>query len=219
MSPPGLRLARALTAAGQVIQPRWHRALLDVDRAAFIPDTVWITAADDPGFFRPVGRDDPDRARWVHEDYALATQVDDGHPAGGPNGEEGWGRLRTSGISQPSLVVDMLQWLDARPGHRVLEIGTGTGYNTALLCHALGEGAVVSVEVDKGLAETAIGNLTRAGYTPTVLDDDGMTLSALADGPEGNRARAGSTGCSPRSRRAGRCPTRGFGRSGRAGWS
>lgn len=174
MTAPGARLARALTAAGQVIDPQWHRAILEVDRAGFIPDTVWVTSKEHPGWFRPVSRDNPDHARWAHQDYALATQVDDGVPAGGPNGEPGWGRLRTSSISQPSLVVAMLQHLDARDGHRVLEIGTGTGYNTALLCHALTERAVVSTEIDKGLAAIAIDNLARAGYAPTVLDEDGV---------------------------------------------
>lgn len=170
---PGARLARALTIAGQVIDPQWHRAILAVDRAQFVPDTVWVTSTDHPGYYVPVTRDDPDHARWAHEDYALATQVDDGDPAGGPDGEPGWGRLRTSSLSQPSLVVAMLQQLDAVDGHRVLEIGTGTGYNTALLCQALGEKAVVSAEIDKELARVAVDNLARAGYAPMVLDTDG----------------------------------------------
>jgi protein-L-isoaspartate(D-aspartate) O-methyltransferase len=80
----------------------------------------------------------------------------------------------TSSLSQPSLVVAMLQELDAHDGHRVLEIGTGTGYNTALLCHALTDRAVVSVEIDKGLAKIAVDNLAKAGYAPTVLDQDGV---------------------------------------------
>ncbi|SIO90799.1 methyltransferase domain-containing protein [Nocardiopsis sp. JB363] len=169
---PGALLAQTLTSTGQLIDPLWHRALLSVNRAEFIPDTVWVTARDHPGYFRPVTREDPDHARWAHQDYALAVQVDDGTPVGGPNGEPGWGRLRTSSISQPSLVVDMLQALDAQEGHRVLEIGTGTGYNAALLCQVLGEGSVVSVEVDEALAETAVKNLAQAGYHPTVVTAD-----------------------------------------------
>ncbi|MFD6094677.1 rRNA adenine N-6-methyltransferase family protein [Nocardiopsis flavescens] len=184
MTPPGARLARALTLNGRVIEPRWHRALLDVDREAFLPDTVWVRAMDHPGYLRPVGRDDPDRARWAHKDYALTIQVDDGRPAGGPNGEPEWGRLRTSSVSQPSLVVEMLQALDAQDGHRVLEIGTGTGFNTALLCHALTDRAVVSVEIDPDLAKAAVENLAAAGYAPLVLDDDGIghPVSGIAMG-------------------------------------
>ena len=170
---PGARLARNLASAGQIIDPQWHRAILAVDRTGFIPDTVWVTSRDHPGYYVPVTRDDPDFAQWAHQDYALAVQVDDGTPGGGPNGQPGWGRLRTSSISQPSLVVDMLQQLDVHDGHRVLEIGTGTGYNTALLCHALTEKAVVSVEIDQGLAATAVKNLATAGFHPNVLTADG----------------------------------------------
>lgn len=169
---PDAGLARTLTSGGRIIDPLWHRAILRTDRAGFIPDTVWVDSRDHPGYFRPVTREDPDHARWAHEDYALAVQVDDGTPTNGPNGEPGWGRLRTSSISQPSLVVDMLQALDAEEGHRVLEIGTGTGYNTALLCHALGEDAVVSVEIDPSLAETAVKNLAQAGHHPKVVTAD-----------------------------------------------
>src|ERR1044072_8595046 len=40
-----------------------------------------------------------------------------------------------SSSSQPAIMGIMLDQLDVRPGHRVLEIGAGTGYNAALLAH------------------------------------------------------------------------------------
>lgn len=46
----------------------------------------------------------------------------------------------------PTMVVPMLRDLDVRPGARVLEIGTGTGWNAGLLAHRLGGADVVSVE-------------------------------------------------------------------------
>ncbi|MEE2037362.1 rRNA adenine N-6-methyltransferase family protein [Nocardiopsis sp. CT-R113] len=166
---PGLALARLLASRGVFTDTMWHRAVLSVDRIAFVPDTLYTTDPAHPGWECPVPRTDPRWAQWVAGDYALVTQVDDGHPSG-PHGR---GRAATSSLSQPSLVVAMLQALDAAEGHRVLEIGTGTGYNTALLCHALGEKAVVSAEIDRALAATAVANLDRAGYRPTVLDEDG----------------------------------------------
>lgn len=166
----GLTLARLLATRGVFTDASWHRAVLATDRTPFIPDTLYTTDPAHPGWECPVPRSDPRWAQWVTGDYALVTQVDDGHPTG-PHGR---GRVATSSISQPSLVVDMLQQLDAADGHRVLEIGTGTGYNTALLCHALGEKAVVSAEIDQELARVAVDNLDRAGYRPTVLDSDGV---------------------------------------------
>ncbi|GAB3214141.1 methyltransferase domain-containing protein [Marinactinospora endophytica] len=168
MISPGARIARVLTAKGAIQDTAIHRAVLAVDRAAFIPGTVWVSS-DEPGWDRPVTSADPDYHRWVHEDWALVTQVDDGVPAR----EDGYGRLPTSSISQPSLVVGMLQALDVATGHRVLEIGTGTGYNTALLCELAGEDGVVSVEVDESVAGQAAANLKSTGYAPRLVVGDG----------------------------------------------
>jgi hypothetical protein len=57
----------------------------------------------------------------------------------------------------------------------VLEIGTGTGYNAALLSHRLGEHLVTSLEVDPALTEQARANLKAAGYLPNVVCADGAS--------------------------------------------
>jgi protein-L-isoaspartate O-methyltransferase len=68
----------------------------------------------------------------------------------------------------------MLDALDARPGQSVLEIGTGTGWNAALLSRRVGErGRVVTIEVDPRLAQDARCALTNAGYDPLVITGDG----------------------------------------------
>jgi protein-L-isoaspartate(D-aspartate) O-methyltransferase len=56
-------------------------------------------------------------------------------------------------ISQPYMVALMTQRLDLRPDHRVLEVGTGSGYQTAVLCHLAGD--VYSVERVKPLLDAA----------------------------------------------------------------
>ena len=55
----------------------------------------------------------------AYADEAVAVQAVDG--------------VTTSSASQPSMMAIMLDQLDLRPGHRVLEIGAGTGYNAALM--------------------------------------------------------------------------------------
>ncbi|MDB5168615.1 MAG: Protein-L-isoaspartate (D-aspartate) O-methyltransferase [Candidatus Saccharibacteria bacterium] len=51
-------------------------------------------------------------------------------------------------ISQPSTVRKMLEWLDAQPGDKVLDIGSGSGWTTALLSHIVGpDGKVFAVEI------------------------------------------------------------------------
>jgi protein-L-isoaspartate(D-aspartate) O-methyltransferase len=74
--------------------------------------------------------------------------------------------------TQPSLVAGMLEALGLRGGERVLEVGTGHGFQTALLARLAGQ--VVSVERFADLAEAARRNLERHGATNVeVLVGDG----------------------------------------------
>jgi len=68
-------------------------------------------------------------------------------------------------ISAPSMIAIMMETLDLSPGLRVLEIGTGSGYNAALIAEVVGrKGTVVTVERIKELADFAKENLKRTGY-------------------------------------------------------
>jgi len=70
-----------------------------------------------------------------------------------------------SSASAPGVVASMLEQLDVQPGHRVLEIGAGTGYNAALLAHLVGPaGEVTTVDIDVDVARGASENLAAAGY-------------------------------------------------------
>jgi protein-L-isoaspartate(D-aspartate) O-methyltransferase len=67
----------------------------------------------------------------------------------------------------------MLEQLAVRDHHRVLEIGTGTGWTAALLSWRLGAGNVTTVEIDPELAGQARKNLQAAGLQPEVVTGDG----------------------------------------------
>ncbi|MFW5421052.1 methyltransferase, FxLD system [Nocardiopsis sp. CNT-189] len=68
--------------------------------------------------------------------------------------------------SQPRIVALMLDQLQAGPGHRVLELGAGTGYNAALLSRLVGPyGHVTTLDVDDDLVEGARAHLAAAGST------------------------------------------------------
>ena len=65
-------------------------------------------------------------------------------------------------ISQPYIVAIMTDLLDPQPGHRVLELGTGSGYQAAVLAELVDQ--VYSIEIIESLAESAGERLRRLGY-------------------------------------------------------
>lgn len=164
------RLASHLQYAGDLTDPRWRHALADVPRHLFIPDRAWADPNDQEPNGYPVDRA-ADPVRWwdaVYSDTVLITQVDDGR------GDVRSGRgASSSSNSAPGVVFPLLEQLQLHDHHRVLEIGTGTGWTAALLSWRLGDGNVTSMEVDPLLAEQAVKNLHAAGYQPEVITGDG----------------------------------------------
>ncbi|GAB2908447.1 methyltransferase domain-containing protein [Streptomyces mayteni] len=162
------RLTAALAERGAFREP-WLREVFDrVPRHAFVPETVWRWTENG---WVPLQRGQ-NPALWAelvyHPTEPLITQVDDGDPTSDSNGRE-----PTSSISAAGAVLNMLASLDPQPGQRVLEVGTGTGYNAALLCERVGESHVVTVEVDGMLSDEAAKRLAAAGYHPQVVRADG----------------------------------------------
>jgi methyltransferase of ATP-grasp peptide maturase system len=121
-----------------------------------------------------VGDGDPDWLAAAYSVDSLVTQLDGDDARWFAARREPQRGTPTSSSSDPGLMASMLEALEVRDGGRVLEVGTGTGYNAALLCHRLGSGRVTSVEVDAGLAEAARVRLAGLGYTPTVVTGDGV---------------------------------------------
>jgi methyltransferase of ATP-grasp peptide maturase system len=186
------RLAEQLVAAGYVRSPEWRTALEATPRHLFLPEFFDQSEAGDgsPTSYLPVAvqRDGP--ARWlelVYRDETWVTQLDGQLTPGdlAPGMASYSNAVPTSSSSLPSLVVSMWEDLDVHDGQQVLEIGTGTGYSTALGCHRLGDDHVTSVEIDPGVAARAKAALEAAGYRPRLVVGDG--LDGAPPGP-GSRA-------------------------------
>ena len=84
-------------------------------------------------------------------------------------------------ISQPTTVMLMLQLLELLPGKRVLEIGSGSGYNAALLAEL--SGVVVTVERHKQLVKIAQDNLKQAGYEDVIVVNGDGKQGYASEGP------------------------------------
>ncbi|MDY6990566.1 MAG: protein-L-isoaspartate(D-aspartate) O-methyltransferase [Thermodesulfobacteriota bacterium] len=92
--------------------------------------------------------------RHLFVDPGLAAQAYADHPLPIAEGQT---------ISQPYIVALMTQILDVKPGEKVLEIGTGSGYQAAVLSHFTDK--VWSMEISKPLAKSAAERLDALGYS------------------------------------------------------
>lgn len=104
-----------------------------------------------------------------------------------------------SSSSQPLMMAMMLRQLDLQPGHNVLEIGAGTGYNAAIMQYMVGdEGNVTTLELDQDLVRQAQDTLQRlslgsirvvhadaaGGYAPRAAYDRIIATAGVWDIPK-----------------------------------
>lgn len=155
--------ARAL--AGQVTHKgsRWYQPICETPRHDLVP-AWWIR---DGGAWRLRGGPVEDayvdtslvtRVGTLHADHATDTD----RPAGQP----------TSSSTQPSLSVSMYRHGQLDEDARILDVGTGSGYGAALLCHRYGSGNVTTIDIDPYLTAAAEKRLAALGHHPVVLTGD-----------------------------------------------
>jgi protein-L-isoaspartate(D-aspartate) O-methyltransferase len=153
------QLVEALISAGHLRSPACQDAFRRVRRDLFVPghlgdDWEWVD-----------GQDPDHRDEWldaVFSDSALYIALDREDPT------------HRSSSSMPSIMAQMLEALDVRCGDRILEVGTGSGYNAALLCELAGAARVTTIDCDEQILRAARERLAAAGYTPTVALGDGF---------------------------------------------
>lgn len=149
-----------------------------VPRTPFMPP-AWFEPYDPPGFsgWQAIRRDE-----LTHDELVTAAHRDTGHAAeldGHVNAEAvsdhrtGMPSNCTTSPGIAATILDDLD-LDLESGQRVLEIGTGTGYLTALLSHRLGDSALTTIDIDPVAVERAQTALHEVGYHPRIVCGDGL---------------------------------------------
>lgn len=168
------RLSSYLTGAG-VLQPAdpdsacWAAALRQVPRHLFVPGRAWAEPMDDTAEHLIDLEADPD-TWWnaVYSNTAIITQRGDGSTDVADTRAPA-----SSSLSCPHVSMEFLRLLELADHHRVLEIGTGTGWTAAMLAWRLGEQQVITVEIDPGVAAAARANLAAAELSAIMLVGDG----------------------------------------------
>ncbi|MER7014577.1 methyltransferase domain-containing protein [Saccharopolyspora sp. NPDC000359] len=158
--PRAQALADELEARGDLRDPAWKAAIAATPRHVLVPE---VYAQNHSAEWEPVDVSSPSGLDRVYSPVTLVTALAD----------RGQYREAISSSTKPDLMVRMLEALDVRDGHRVLEIGTGTGYNAALLSHRLGDERVFSVDLDAELVAPARDRLASIGLHPTLVTRDG----------------------------------------------
>ncbi|MGH3439480.1 MAG: MvdC/MvdD family ATP grasp protein, partial [Sciscionella sp.] len=117
------RLAALLTKQGDLSDDAWRAAVAAVPRHLLVPTAYRQDTTT--GAWRQIDTRSDEGLDLAYSPETLITALD---------GRSGY-QVPVSSSTKPDLMVRMLQILDVHDGHRVLEIGTGTGYNAALLTH------------------------------------------------------------------------------------
>ncbi|MFE2509154.1 ATP-grasp peptide maturase system methyltransferase [Streptomyces naganishii] len=167
------QLLDAMTAGGSLRTAPWKRAAEAVPRHEFLRGGFFRRVEGSvPAAWTPVLEGDPGWLEACYQDESLTTQI-----AGTIVPADIRGQIMrepTSSSTLPSLVLRMLEDLRVEPKSRVLEIGTGTGYSTALLCNRLNEEQVTSVEYDLDVVARARTALARQDMFPVIVTGDGL---------------------------------------------
>jgi len=146
-----VEMADRFAEEGDLRTAEWREVFLSTWRHPYVP--AYYPTLDGPPILcvDPVQRD-----AWLDAVYSNQTLITKVMPvplsrAFAP--ATGW--MYTSSSTLPLLMLRMLEDLDVHDGDRVLEIGTGSGYNCALLCQRLGSEHVTSVDIDPELIDLA----------------------------------------------------------------
>ncbi|MEO3851771.1 methyltransferase domain-containing protein [Streptomyces sp. B8F3] len=161
----------AAALADEVTHPqsRWRDAVRSTPRHLLVPRWWW---AEQEGALLADGPSNEDLwLRAAYSDTTLVTRLGPLHADHAkPDDHPEW--WPTSSSTLPSLTVKMLRHGRPSRGMDVLDVGTGSGYSAALLCHRFGYRRITTVDVDPYLIEAARDRLAAAGHQPTMATID-----------------------------------------------
>lgn len=145
------------------LSPSVKDAFLKVQRHYFINDIYDYDEEKDSWSSKKMQREAPDEESLKHAytDTPVVISVKENKVV--------------STSSQPSLMAYMIELARLKPDSRVLEIGTGSGYNAAVISEIVSEKNIATIEIDPEVAKQASENIKRSGKNITVNVSDGTS--------------------------------------------
>jgi protein-L-isoaspartate(D-aspartate) O-methyltransferase len=154
--------AEELQIAAHVRAPALLEAFATVPRERFLPPGPWVVRSE-ADLLGPLRRTPDADPRFVYHNVSIGLRPE---------------RMLFNGA--PGFVGAVLEALALIPGDRVLHVGAGTGYYTAIAARTVGSGGrVLGIEIDAELAKDASANLRECGITPPwarVQQGDGTAI-------------------------------------------
>ncbi|MFC7386944.1 methyltransferase domain-containing protein [Sphaerisporangium rhizosphaerae] len=159
--------SRAQKLADRVTHPgsRWRDAVAHTPRHQFVP--AWWQRAGGRWELRYGPADEEGWLDAAYRNRTLVTKVGTLHADQARVHDEPTGRP-TSSSTLPSLVLQMYRHARIGDKHTILDVGTGSGYGTALLCHLFGDEQVTSIDVDDYVTALASCRLAELDYNPRI---------------------------------------------------
>lgn len=139
------RLVEQLKQEGAITDPVVEAAFRAIPRHLFL-ETFYLRQQTAPVRWKQVSPLLLDPCEWCQLVYTNEPRITQLNAIGNP----------TSSSSAPAIMATMLEVAALAPGQRVLEIGTGTGYNAALIAFLVGDPVLVTtIEIEDDLAQLA----------------------------------------------------------------
>lgn len=161
------RFVTAFKKSGAIQSEAVERAFRRVERHRLVEDFYVWKVRFESGDYRTVSHDPnnptEENLRTIYSIDPLITRL-------------GKDRRPTSSTSMPGLVAQMLELLQLGEGHKILEIGAGTGYNAALMSEIVGsQDLVVTVDIQPEVVEQCRRLLASSGFGDIrVINADGF---------------------------------------------
>lgn len=145
------QLINDIKSKGYLRTDDYINAFRKIQRHKFLPSFYRYEDSELKQYFREDYIKNNELLEYIYADRSVVFHAENG--------------MDVSSMSSPSLIAEMIEQIEPAKGHKIFEVGTGSGYNIALLSEIVGKtGHVFSCEINEDIHSIAKQNLRENGY-------------------------------------------------------